>query len=79
MKRWCHESGFELESFQYVGQYPAYFLFNGFLLVMATGYEKLISRFDWLRFLRGWIFVTSGSGIRSLRQAALTASSNIWR
>ena len=58
VKRWCHESGFELESFQYVGQYPAYFLFNGFLFVMATGYEKLISRFEWLRFLRGWIFVT---------------------
>jgi len=58
VKRWCNESGFELESFQYLGQYPAYFLFNGFLFVMATGYEKLISRFEWLRFLRGWIFVT---------------------
>ena len=58
VKRWSRESGLELESFQYLGQYPSYFLFNGFLFVMATGYEKLISRFDWLRFLRGWIFVT---------------------
>ena len=58
VNRWCNESGFELESFQYLGQYPAYFLFNGFLFIMATGYEKLISRFEWLRFLRGWIFVT---------------------
>jgi hypothetical protein len=58
VKRWCHESGFELESFQYLGQYPAYFMFNGFLFILATGYEKLISRFEWLRFLRGWIFVT---------------------
>jgi SAM-dependent methyltransferase len=58
VKRWCHESGFELESFQYLGQYPAYFMFNGFLFILGTGYEKLISRFEWLRFLRGWIFVT---------------------
>lgn len=58
VKRWSNESGFELESFRYVGQYPAYFMFNGFLFILATGYEKLISRFEWLRFLRGWIFVT---------------------
>lgn len=55
--RWTRESGLELESFQYLGQYPCYFMFNGFLFFLATGYEKLISRFDSLAFLRGWILV----------------------
>jgi hypothetical protein len=32
-------------------------MFNGFLFLLATAYEKLISRFDALRFLRGWILV----------------------
>ncbi len=58
VNRWCHKSGFELESFQYLGQYPAYFTFNGFLFMVATGYEKLISQFEWLQFLRGWILAT---------------------
>lgn len=56
--RWCRISGFEIEDFRHLGQYPCYFMFNGFLFWLATGYEKLISRFDALAFLRGWIFVT---------------------
>jgi hypothetical protein len=67
VKPWCQASDFELESFQYLGQYPVYFMFNGFLFILATGYEKLISRFEWLRFLRGWIFVTLRKPIGSLR------------
>ena len=31
-------------------------MFNGGLFLLATAYEKLISRFDALGFLRGWIF-----------------------
>ena len=37
---------------------PSYFMFNGLLFALATGYEKLISRFGALAFLRGWILVT---------------------
>ena len=48
---------FEIESFEYLGQYPCYFMFNGFLFLLATGYEKLISRYDSLAPLRGWILV----------------------
>lgn len=58
VEHWCRVSGFEVEGFQHLGQYPCYFMFNGFLFWLATGYEKLISRFDSLAFLRGWIFVT---------------------
>jgi len=49
------QCGFEVASFCYLGQYPGYFMFNGPLFLLATGYEKLISRFSWLHWLRGWI------------------------
>jgi len=57
VKRWADGAGFEIESFEYLGQYPTYFMFNGFLFLIATAYEKLLRQFDSLRFLRGWIFV----------------------
>jgi SAM-dependent methyltransferase len=58
VRKWAGGSGFDIESFVYLGQYPAYFMFNGALFWLATGYEKLLRRFEPLRFLRGWIFVT---------------------
>jgi SAM-dependent methyltransferase len=58
VRRWAAQAGFEVESFRYLGQYPSYFMFNGFLFLLATGYEKLLRRFDSLAFLRGWIFAT---------------------
>jgi len=57
VRRWSARSGFEIESFRHLGQYPAYFQFNGLLFLLATGYEKFISRFRALHFLRGWILV----------------------
>jgi SAM-dependent methyltransferase len=56
--KWSALAGFEVEDFRYLGQYPSYFMFNGFLFLLATGYEKLITKIDALKFLRGWIFVT---------------------
>lgn len=58
VQRFARGSGFEMTSFRYLGQYPSYFMFNGALFLVATGYEKVISRFEWLRGLRGWILVT---------------------
>lgn len=58
VRRWAKLANFENTSFRYLGQYPAYFMFNGFLFLVATAYEKLIRRFESLRFLRGWILVT---------------------
>lgn len=55
--RWANQAGFDIVTFDYLGQYPGYFMFNGFLFMLATGYEKTISRFEALRALRGWIFV----------------------
>jgi SAM-dependent methyltransferase len=48
----------EIDAFRYLGQYPNYFMFNAALFLLGTGYDKLVSRFEALRFLRGWILVT---------------------
>ena len=57
VRRWTREAGFEPVAFRYLGQYPAYFLFNGFLFLLATGYEKMIRRAG-LHWLQAWILVT---------------------
>ena len=57
VKKWSSGAGFELVSYDHLGQYPTYFMFNGFLFLIASGYEKLIRRFEALRFLQGWILV----------------------
>jgi hypothetical protein len=51
-------AGLDIESFRYLGKYPNYFMFNAALFLLGTGYDKLVSRFESLRFLRGWILVT---------------------
>ena len=56
--RLAEQSGLVLRSFRYLGQYPAYFMFNPVPFLVATAYEKLISRFDALGFLRGWLMVS---------------------
>ena len=58
VNKWARHAGFEIVSFRYLGQYPSYFMFNGFLFLLATGYEKLIDKVSALNFLQGWIFVT---------------------
>jgi SAM-dependent methyltransferase len=55
VRRLAAGAGFEVTSFQYLGQYPAYFLFNGPLFLIGTAYEKTINRFPALHFLQGWI------------------------
>ena len=51
-------AGLKVEGFDYLSQYPNYLMFNGALFLLGTAFEKLISRFNALRFLRGWILVT---------------------
>lgn len=58
VERLADSAGFRVESFEYLSQYPNYLMFNGALFFLGTCYEKLISRFNSLRFLRGWIMVT---------------------
>jgi SAM-dependent methyltransferase len=58
ISKWARSAGFDTISFRYLGQYPSYFMFNGFLFLLATGYEKLISKTSALQCLQGWILVT---------------------
>lgn len=57
IQRLSESVGLELERCDYLGQYPAYFQFSPTLFLLATGYEKLISKVEALRFLRGWLLV----------------------
>jgi SAM-dependent methyltransferase len=66
--RYASGAGLDVMSFDYLGQYPAYFLFSGPLFLLATGYEKLINRYSTLRCLKGWILVVlqkPGNGSRA--------------
>ena len=58
VEKWAKHAGFEIVSIRYLGQYPSYFMFNGFLFLLATAYEKLIGHVSALNFLQGWILVT---------------------
>jgi SAM-dependent methyltransferase len=56
--RLADSAGLKISSFEYLNQYPNYLMFNGFLFFLGMCYERLTSRFEFLRFLRGWIMVT---------------------
>lgn len=57
VNRLASSNGLEVKKFEYLGQYPSYFMFNGILFFLAIGYERL-TRLKMLAFLRGWIMVT---------------------
>ena len=58
VRRLAGRASLEVEAFRYLSQYPNYLMFNGVLFFIGMCYEKLISRFESLRGLRGWILVT---------------------
>lgn len=51
-------SGLKVESFDYLNQYPNYLMFNAALFFLGMVFERITSRFESLRWLRGWILVT---------------------
>ena len=56
--RLASQSGLRVERFEYLSQYPNYLMFNGALFFLGMCFEKVIHRFNALRWLRGWILVT---------------------
>ena len=48
-------NNFELTRFEYLGQYPCYFLFSKTLFHIGSRYEKFLERHRRLHCLRGWI------------------------
>ena len=51
-------AGLKVSSFTYLNQYPNYLMFNSLLFLAGVAYERITSRFEALRILRGWILVT---------------------
>ena len=51
-------AGLRVEAFAYLSQYPNYLMFNGALFFLGMCFEKVVSRYETLRFLRGWILAT---------------------
>ncbi|MEO7520496.1 MAG: class I SAM-dependent methyltransferase [Gemmatimonas sp.] len=58
IERLAAASGLEVDTFEYLSQYPNYLMFNAALFFMGMCFEKLIHNFETLRTLRGWILVT---------------------
>lgn len=58
VRRLSSNAGLQVSNFEYLNQYPNYLMFNGFLFLFGVVYERLTSKFNSLRFLRGWILVT---------------------
>jgi SAM-dependent methyltransferase len=58
VERLAADAKLRVASFSYLNQYPNYFMFNGALFMLGVAYERLTSRINALRFLRGWILVT---------------------
>ena len=71
VSRLAASSGFEVEDFRYLGQYPNYFMFNAALFLAGTAYDKLLERVDALRFLRSWILVTLRRASDSARSLSI--------
>jgi SAM-dependent methyltransferase len=58
IRRLAQASGFVVTDLKYLGQYPNYFMFSRTLFLLGTAYDKIVTRFERLKFLRGWILVT---------------------
>lgn len=52
------QSGLEVQRFDYISQYPNYFMFSAPLFLVGTAYEKIITTVPGLAFLQGWILAT---------------------
>ncbi|QHE85918.1 class I SAM-dependent methyltransferase [Hydrogenophaga sp. BPS33] len=56
--RLAQGAGFRVHSFDYLNQYPNYFMFNAALFLVGVAYERVTSAVPVLKYLRGWILVT---------------------
>jgi SAM-dependent methyltransferase len=57
IKKISDENNFVITSFDYLGQYPSYFMFSRILFLFGTLYDKFICHFDCLKYFRGWLLV----------------------
>ena len=57
IKKSAKATAFQITRIDYLGQYPSYFMFNKVLFMIGTAYDKILCKFDILKYLRGWILV----------------------
>ena len=57
IKKFSKDFGFKIEQIVFLGQYPSYLLFNPLLFLLGSGWDRLLCKFEILRFLRPWILV----------------------
>jgi ubiquinone/menaquinone biosynthesis C-methylase UbiE len=57
IRRLAERHGFRLESARHLNQYPCYLMFNPLLFLLGTAYERVTSRWEALRGLRGWLLI----------------------
>lgn len=55
-------AGFTLEQLDYLSQYPAYLLFNPILFTIGALYDRILTRIEFLKTLRGWLLVILKKG-----------------
>ncbi|MDO9460304.1 MAG: class I SAM-dependent methyltransferase [Alphaproteobacteria bacterium] len=55
IERLCQDSGLKIELFEYLGQYPNYFMFNRYAFLLGSKYELFLRKRPSLHWLRGWI------------------------
>jgi SAM-dependent methyltransferase len=54
--RQAARAGLRIREFDYIGQYPNYFVFNRALFWLGSMYQKTIEKFAVTRPLQGWVF-----------------------
>jgi ubiquinone/menaquinone biosynthesis C-methylase UbiE len=57
IQRLVKKTGFDIISLEYLGQYPYMLEFNSILFYLGVIYDKAVSKFETLKYLRGWIMV----------------------
>jgi ubiquinone/menaquinone biosynthesis C-methylase UbiE len=55
----CQQTGFELEHFERLTQYPSYLCFSRVFFWIGSQYERLIRSSEAFSLLRGWIFCST--------------------
>jgi SAM-dependent methyltransferase len=55
IRRLAARHGFRVETVRHLNQYPCYLMFNSALFLLGAAYERITSRWEVFRGLRGWL------------------------
>ncbi len=58
IERLAQHAHLQVARIDYLSQYPNYLMFSGIAFAVGMAFERLVSRFNALRGLRGWVMVT---------------------